>query len=122
MIVEVQKWIYSKLVSLGYNVYDEVPSGADLPYIVIGDDAIVDDSDKVKQGLEDSVNIHIWSDYKGYKELKEIVDAIVSALNFESGTQDSVNIELCLLDNISVIREEDARHAIVRFKIKVKEV
>jgi len=122
MIVEVQKWVYSKLMSLGYNVYDEVPSGADMPYIVIGDDAVIDDSDKVKQGLEDSVNIHVWSDYKGYKELKEIVDAIVSALNFESGTQDSVNIELCLLDNISVIREEDARHAIVRFKIKVKEV
>ena len=67
-------------------VYDDVPqpddagSGADFPYIVIGEDTLnawdTDDS----LGCEASITVHVWSRQAGRKQTKELQGLIYDAL------------------------------------------
>ncbi|BER92689.1 DUF3168 domain-containing protein [Atrimonas thermophila] len=120
MMVALQKAIYQRLVSqLSYPVYDSVPDGATFPYIVIGEDIGSDYSTKDFHGGDVVATIHIFSDYKGAKEAKEIADAVVETLN------DDINIEnLSLaslrLENLRVFEEpERIWHAVVQMRFKV---
>lgn len=120
MMVDIQRAIYQRLVSqLPYPVYDSVPDGATLPYIVIGEDIGSDYSTKDFHGGDVVATIHIFSDYKGAKEAKEIADAVVEALG------DDINIEnLSLaslrLENLRVFEEpERIWHAVVQMRFKV---
>ena len=62
-------------------IYDEVPETADMPYIVIGKDSIDDNGTKLDDIYEISVEISIYSNYKGMKEVKEKSTEVIEALN-----------------------------------------
>ena len=57
---------------LSCGVFDDVPPSASYPYIVLGEETAVDFSVKDIQGGDFTVNIHVWSQYKGSKETKQI--------------------------------------------------
>lgn len=79
---ELQKSIYSALdAALSVPVYDDVPQDAPAPYVTIGDATFVDFSAENRTGFECTQTIHVWSDYEGTKEAKELQGAIYDALN-----------------------------------------
>ena len=55
-------------------IYDEVPQGSSYPYVEIGDETTIDAGLKDKDGQEFTQTIHIWSRYRGSKQIKEIAE------------------------------------------------
>lgn len=83
-----QTTIYSTLSSdntitstLGAGVYDEVTEGASYPFVSLGEETSIDYGTKNENGGETTINIHIWSQYKGAKETKQIMDRIHDLLH-----------------------------------------
>lgn len=67
-------------------VYDRVPQNAagqltaKFPYIAIGDDHLVDDSDQSNEAYSAYCNVHVWSRKVGRVEAKTIMGAVLDAL------------------------------------------
>lgn len=87
-----QAGIYSRLIgysplttALGGNkVYDFVPETAKPPFVVIGDDALVDNDTKSTAGWEATITIHCWDFEKaGRKSVKTILSHIHDALHWQ---------------------------------------
>lgn len=62
-------------------VYDHVPHDAQTPYVVVGDTILNDWDTDDSRGLEAEVTLHVWSEYRGRFEAKNIQDAIYNALH-----------------------------------------
>ena len=70
----------------GGRVYDHVPQDVTFPYVRIGEsNAQPDDADLV-DGTDELLTIHIWSRYRGQKEIKQIMDAIHTVLHHQDLT------------------------------------
>jgi hypothetical protein len=66
---------------VGQRIYDPVPPAATFPYLSLGaDDVISDDADCIT-GFEITVQIDAWSRQPGFKEVKQIGDAVRVALH-----------------------------------------
>lgn len=90
----------SAIVSfVGNRIYDLVPDIQAFPYIEIGegqsfewgDDALTDNAEGCFDGTEDYLNLHIWSRYAGYKEVKQILNALNSVFRSEKSFSTSFN-------------------------------
>jgi len=62
-------------------VYDDVPQGADFPYLTFGHSLARDWSTGTDEGSEHILTLHVWSQAKGRKEAHEIMGAVRSALH-----------------------------------------
>lgn len=62
-------------------LYDVVPPAAIFPYTMLGDMVVRDFDTKEQTGFEQTFSLHIWSRYRGRKELKSIMETIYSALH-----------------------------------------
>lgn len=89
----VQQAVYSALTSdttlqalLGNppRVYDHVPQDTAFPYVVIGQATTRSFDTKTEDGMEQTLTVHTWSRYRGIKETKQIMGAIVDALDQQS--------------------------------------
>lgn len=58
-------------------VYDYVPEGAKLPYVTVGSVNVRDRGLKVEDISHVSVQIHIWSSYKGRRESNNLAEKII---------------------------------------------
>ena len=94
-----QTTIYSTLSNdntltntLGAGVFDEVEEGDTYPFITLGEETAIDYSTKDLDGGEYTINIHIWSQYKGSKETKEIMDRIHDLLHDSSLSVSGFNL------------------------------
>jgi hypothetical protein len=85
-----QKGIHGRLIgysalttALGGNkVYDHVPQNTTAPYVVIGEDTLIDWSTKSRNGWEFTVTIHCWDFAKaGRKSVKTLLGHIYDALH-----------------------------------------
>lgn len=86
---EVQQVIYSVLSDIPeITVYDSVPETANMPYIKIGDFSITDEGTKTEHIDRHTVDIEVFSQYKGKKQIEEITDSvyqILSSVNVKQG-------------------------------------
>lgn len=108
-----------------YTVYDDMPEQAPYPYVVMGEITARDWSAKSEPGQEVYSTKHIWSQYKGKKEVCEMGDAILQALskspldlspNFRAVLQDlDINELIIDIDGIT-------RHGILRHRYLIEEV
>jgi hypothetical protein len=110
------------------HVYDELKQDAKWPYIRVDYSYNIDKSGKNYDGMVYYQYIHVFSVYKGRKEVLEIVDNIVDALSENIETDDFVAYPY--LDKNEVITESDTiggqktgyntnetyRHAILVYK------
>lgn len=65
----------------GARVFDRVPPDPQFPYVTVGDDQIIDDSDDCQEGFEVYSTIHAWSRAPSKQEVKGIAAAVRDALN-----------------------------------------
>lgn len=70
--------VYYLRKNLGAPVYDYVPENVKLPFITIGAVNIQDKGLKVEDITHASVQIHIWSDYKGRREINLLAERIIN--------------------------------------------
>lgn len=116
-----QQAIYSVLSgALSQSVYDHVPHDSSFPYVVIGETTAVDDSNKTKDGQEHTVTIHVWSQYRGRKEVKEIMGLIYSALHKQDFAITGHHLVLSKFDfqsSIDIDADGKTYHGVVRYRI-----
>ncbi|WP_434565157.1 DUF3168 domain-containing protein [Thermoanaerobacterium thermosaccharolyticum] len=122
-IFPLQKAIYERLKNnLSCPVYDRDPDGAAMPYVTIGEDTAVDWSTKLEAGQEVTHTLHIWSDYNGMMETKQLINTIIQALTLTPLQVEGFFVVIARLDMVETMRDPSkCRHGIVRFRFKIQE-
>ena len=63
-------------------IFDTVaPQDTAYPYVVIGTESRAEDNTKDRSGRVYNVDIDVWSQYRGQKETKEIMEILISLLD-----------------------------------------
>lgn len=109
-----------------YPVYDDIPPGAALPYLQVGDDTSVNDDTKTRAGDEFTVTIHGWSAARGKEQAKTIMGRVYAALHRQPLTVAGFSVSMVYREFSTSLTEKiddrhDARHVIHRYRIKLKE-
>ena len=104
--------------TLACGVYDEVVDGNSYPFITLGEETAIDYSTNNLVGAETTINIHIWSRYKGSKETKQIMDKVHDLLHDVSLTVSGVNLINLRFEYSDIMRDPDGitRHGVMRFR------
>jgi len=126
---ELQKAIYSTLNgaslvgedSVAVSVYDDVPEGKTYPYVVIGEETSLNISTKTVDAHEHTLTIHVWSQYRGRKEIKEIMEQIYTALHDSAITVSGASLVNLKQEFEQTLLEGDGitRHGVIRFRAVV---
>ena len=104
--------------TLACGVYDEVVEGNSYPFISLGEETAIDYSTNNLVGAETTINIHVWSRYKGSKQTKQILDKIHDLLHDVSLTVSGVNLINLRFEYSDIMRDPDGitRHGVMRFR------
>lgn len=104
-------------------VFDAVPKNQSFPYIALGEDTVNDWSTKIEFGEEITHTMHIWSQYKGKKEVKEIMNLVLQSLSEPLSLDDGFFVEFSKLDFMEVLNDPDGitRHGVIRFRFKISQ-
>lgn len=114
--------------SITGTVYDEppdLPAGmpeSDFPYTVIGDDtAQAWDTDDTL-GKEVTITLHVWSRYRGSKEVKQILGEIYGLLHRARPEIDGYTVIDTLCEFTETRREMKPmiRHGIARYRMTIQ--
>lgn len=120
---DLQKAIYSRLDGniADTSVYDDVPEGSSYPYVVIGEDTFSDVSTKTLRGAEYTLTLHVWSQYRGRKEVKEIMEGVHTLLHNVDLSVDNASLVNLKQEFSTTLLENDGitRHGIMRFRAVV---
>lgn len=114
--------IVQALIGSPARVYDVVPPSAQFPYITLGDVVVKEFDTKDQTGFEQSLTLHVWSRYRGRKELKQIVQTIYDVLHNAALTVTGANYVSCVFQSASTLQENDGLtlHGILRYRIIVQ--
>ena len=121
---QLQTAIYTALnvsaitTTLSCGVYDEVIEGNTYPFITLGEETTFDYSTKTATGGETTINIHIWSQYKGSKQTKEIMDKVHDLLHDSNLSVTGFNLINLRFEYSDIMRDPDGitRHGVMRFR------
>ena len=104
--------------TLGAGVFDEVVENATYPFVSLGEETAVDYSTKDLDGGEFTINIHVWSQYKGSKQTKEIMDRVHDLLHDSSLSVSGFNLANLRFEFSDILRDPDGitRHGVMRFR------
>lgn len=69
------------LMGLVVGVWDNAPDNSDYPYVEIGDDDHSDWSSHTHQGFSSDLRLHFWSQARGRKEIKDIMNRVYTLLH-----------------------------------------
>ena len=120
-----QSTIYSTLsgdsnltTTLGASVFDDVPESTSFPYVQIGEDNVIEFDTKDVNGSETTLTLHIWSEYKGSKETKQIMDRVHDLLHDSSLSVSGFNLINLRFEFGDIMRDPDGktRHGVMRFR------
>ena len=127
-----QKAIFSKLNNANITdeagnaitgVFDDVPEGTAYPYITIGDDTATNISAKGLDMHEHTLNIHIWSQYRGRRDIKVIMKQVHDILHDSSLTVSGGSMVNMRQEFQTTLLEGDGitRHGVIRFRAVVSD-
>ncbi len=122
---ELQQGIYTALTGaaavtalVGTRIFDHTPQDSDYPYVMIGDTVGGEFDTKSEEGMEQTVMIHVWSQYRGQSEIKQIMEAIVDALDKAAITVTGHTLVDIRFEFSDTMMEADGltRHGVQRFR------
>ena len=129
---ELQKTVFSALNSGNITdyestaitgVFDDVPSGTAYPYIVVGEETAIDVSSKDKDIFEHTLTVHVWSQYRGRRDIKVIMKQIHDILHDSSLTVSGGSMVNMRQEFQTTLLEGDGitRHGVIRFRAVVSD-
>ena len=129
---ELQKAVYTALTGASitdYNgdaitgVFDDVPENTTYPYIRIGEETATDSSAKDKDIFEHTLTIHIWSQYRGNRDIKEIMKQVHDTLHDSSLSVTGASMVNMRQEFQTTLLEGDGitRHGVMRFRAVVSD-
>ena len=103
---------------MGAGVFDEVPEGTATPYVTLGYGTAIDYGTKDTDGGSYTVTFHVWSEYRGSKECKQIMDRIHTLLHNHSLSVTGFNLINLRFEFSEILRDPDGitRHGVMRFR------
>jgi hypothetical protein len=103
-------------------IFDSIaPQDTAYPYVVIGLETIRDVGTKTLDGNVYNVDIDVWSQYRGQKEIKEIMERIYNLLNNATISVSGSNSVMSYVVNAVTLTEVDGitRHGIVNIDFTI---
>ena len=126
----IQSAIYQRLSDqLTMPVYDAVPQAEDsgdnslFPYVTIGEDSVNEFDTDTDNGFDIDATIHVWSRYRGRREVKQIMGDIYNAMHLHDLAVSNSNTVLCLFQTADSFMDADGitRHGVITFRIVTEE-
>lgn len=129
---DLQKAVYVALVDASLTdatgtsnieVFDDVPEGTAYPYVSIGEDTAVDVSSKDNTIFEHTLTIHVWSQYRGRRDIKELMEQVHNALHNVTITVSGASLCNLRQEFQTTLLENDGitRHGVMRFRAVVSD-
>ena len=102
-------------------VFDDVPENTAYPYVVIGEETATNIDTKDKDAHEHTLTIHVWSQYRGRKEIKNIMSSVYTLLHNASITVSGASLVNIRHEFENTLTEADGitRHGVRRFRAVV---
>lgn len=102
-------------------VYDDVPEETVYPYVILGEETATNDGSKTLDGVEHTLTIHAWSQYRGRREIKEIMQSVYSLLHNSDITVSGASLVNLRQEFATTLSENDniTRHGVMRFRAVV---
>ena len=125
---ELQKAIFTKLNGNvdgldGANipVYDDVPQQSNYPYVQIGEETSANNGTKTLDGVEHTLTMHIWSQYRGRREIKTIMKSVYDLLHNTAISVTGASLVNVRQEFSTTLAENDGitRHGVIRFRAVV---
>ena len=121
--IELQEKLYALLSTLSYPVYDDVPKNAKCPYIKLGANRGGDNSTKINLAYKDYQYIDVFSEYRGKKEVMQIMKQVNDLLQNKTITLENMQAFLYLNSSEILERtgaEDKYYHGILIYRIETK--
>jgi hypothetical protein len=108
---------------IGTRVYDEVPTSATFPYVVVGDGQVIGDDDDCADVSEVTFQVHAWTRSPadtGWPKSKQIAAAVRTAMKAPF-TLVGFDVLLGEFTQIQFLKDPDGltRHAMVEFRFLI---
>ena len=102
-------------------VYDDVPAGAAEPYVVIGDMTAIPGDTVADRDENVTLTLHIWSVYRGRKEVREITGRIKTALHHARLTVTGWHLTDLRQEMAEDFLDADGvtRHGVIRYRARL---
>lgn len=121
--IELQEKLYALLSTLSYPVYDDVPKNAKCPYIKLGVNRGGDNSTKINLAYKDYQYIDVFSEYRGKKEVMQIMKQVNDLLQNKTITLENEQAFL-YLSSSEILEQKDAEgkyyHGILIYRIETQ--
>ena len=100
-------------------ITDHVPQDSAFPYISIGESSAGEWDSKDSDGMEQTLTVHAWSQYRGLKEVKQIMGAIVDALDKAALTVTGHDLVLLRFEFSDTMLDPDGltRHGVQIYRV-----
>lgn len=125
---ELQKAIFSALdgnvtdgQGITISVYDDVPENSTYPYVILGEETTANNGSITLDGVEHTLTIHAWSQYRGRREIKQIMESIYHLLHDAAITVSGASLVNIRHEFSTTLAENDGitRHGVMRFRVVV---
>lgn len=123
---ELQKAIYAALTADaalttllgGAHIYDDVPRGAELPYITFGQSSVRDWSTGTDPGFEHLFTLHVWTRVNGERMAHQIMSALRDGLHDAALTLSGFKLVNLRHEFSDSFRDADGEtiHGVVRYR------
>tara|TARA_R100001591_G_scaffold108515_1_gene118057 strand:- start:921 stop:1328 length:408 start_codon:yes stop_codon:yes gene_type:complete len=102
-------------------IFDNVPDDTSYPYIQIGLETVSNIGTKTVDGNVYNVDIDVWSQYRGQKEIKEIMERIYVLCHDITISVSGADSVMSYVTNVTTLREADGitRHGIVNINFTI---
>ena len=102
-------------------IFDNVPQDTSYPYAIIGNFNVVNRGTKTLDGNEYSVDIDVWSTYRGKKEISQAMERIYELLHDTTYSVSGANMVISQVRNIITLVESDGitRHGVLTLSVIV---
>jgi hypothetical protein len=102
-------------------IFDNIPQDTSYPYVQIGLETTRDVGLKTLDGVVYNVDIEVWSQYRGQKEIKEIMERLYNLFNNSTISVSGASSIMSYVINTTTLLEADGitRHGIVNIDFTV---
>jgi hypothetical protein len=102
-------------------IFDNVPQDTGYPYVVIGNESAINRGTKNLDGNEYTIDIEVWSQYRGKKEIKEAMERIYNLFHDADYSVSGADMVISQVRNVITLTENDGitRHGVITLSVIV---